>query len=164
MSGRKLAAGILPNFNGKILMGLEDRNGSFKWMEFGGGVEPGETPEQAAVREFNEETANTFQLTLDDVKKAKHTIVYYNPKSNVEYTMFCLDLDYPFVDQGTFERNAIGKDHVEKIKWKYFDASAVINNVNGVLPDTPYEIYSTCQIRLKMLRDKLTGLPSQLDR
>ncbi|MBF0371893.1 MAG: NUDIX domain-containing protein [Alphaproteobacteria bacterium] len=62
MSGapHREAAVILPRRDGRILMQLRDEKESIvfpgSWGYFGGTIEPGETPEQAARRELAEET------------------------------------------------------------------------------------------------------------
>lgn len=47
---------------GKILMAEHSREGGAYWVLPGGAIEPGETPEEAAVREVREETGLEIDL------------------------------------------------------------------------------------------------------
>ena len=161
----QLAAGILPFFdNGKIiLLGKEyrKRNSDYFWMEFGGKQEKNETLAEAACRETNEETAQTLNITLQQVQLAEqngHYVDHYNKKTNVFYRMYCLKFEEkPLLE--SFTENALGKalegkDDVGKINWDYFNTNDVLYHSNGILPNTNVKLYSTMQIRLEKLLEK----------
>jgi len=161
----QLAAGILPFFdNGKIiLLGKEyrKRNNDYFWMEFGGKQEKNETLAETACRETNEETAQTLNITLQQVQLAEqngHYVDHYNEKTNVFYRMYCLKFEEkPLLE--SFTENALGKalegkDDVGKINWDYFNTNDVLYHSNGILPNTNVKLYSTMQIRLEKLLEK----------
>ncbi len=61
--------------NGKILLGMKKRGfGAGKWNGFGGNLEPGETPEQAMIREFREEAAIEV-IKLEEVGQINFSFV-----------------------------------------------------------------------------------------
>jgi len=64
--------GVLIKDN-KILMVKDPRHGSRVWELPGGGVDEGETPDQALVREFKEETG----LEISDFKEFDQFIEHY---------------------------------------------------------------------------------------
>ena len=155
----KLAAGILPFFdNGRtILLGQEyrKRDNSYAWMEFGGKQEENETLAETACREANEETAQVLGCTLQQVELAEqagHYVDHYNEKTNISYRMYCIKFEGEKPLPETFRKDAKGKEHVEKIDWCYFDTFDVINNQNGILPNTEVQLYSTMRIRLEKLK------------
>jgi len=63
---RRVALIIFYDKQGRIL--LQDRTGLSKagelWGYFGGGIEPGETPEQAVIRETREELSYTLKQCI----------------------------------------------------------------------------------------------------
>jgi 8-oxo-dGTP pyrophosphatase MutT (NUDIX family) len=157
MSYAHVAAGVLPFFhNGQsILLGKEYRKryNSYAWMEFGGKREGNETLAETACREANEETAGTLHITLEQVQLAEKNgryVDYHNPKTDVFYRMYCLDFDSA-PDIEVFQTNAVGKSHVEMVEWRYFAAKDVLENENGVLPNTDVKIYETTCTRIRLL-------------
>lgn len=57
---KKIQTLCIPIKNGKVLLGMKKRGfGAGRWNGFGGKVEPGETIEQAALRELMEESGIT---------------------------------------------------------------------------------------------------------
>jgi len=56
------AYAVLLDDQGRILLAFWNRGDLAAWTLPGGGVEPGETPEQAAVREVREETGYDVEL------------------------------------------------------------------------------------------------------
>ncbi len=69
----------------RVLLGLKKTGlGEGKWNAFGGKVEPGETPEAAAVREFEEECG----VVVKDAEKAA-VITFTAPnRPNIEMHVF----------------------------------------------------------------------------
>jgi 8-oxo-dGTP diphosphatase len=58
----KLAGCIIPDKSGKILLLHRQKGLKDQWETPGGKLEPGESPEQAAIRELKEEIGVTVQL------------------------------------------------------------------------------------------------------
>lgn len=84
-------AGILPyaEHNGKIYLLLgQDRDRPGRWTDFGGQIEQGETPAQAARREFAEETAGQ----VVDWQITSQTPYISNPSH--KYRMYLVKIDY----------------------------------------------------------------------
>lgn len=50
-----------------VMVGLEKRKTSMCWVDYGGKINPGETPKAAAIRELKEETAGHVVLTEKDL-------------------------------------------------------------------------------------------------
>jgi len=163
LSAKIVAAGVLPLFKTKtgkihVLLGKEYRKryDNYSWLEFGGKHESNETLAETACREANEETAGTLGITLEQVEEAEtlgQFIDYYNPKTDVFYRMYFVYLTQAKPEPVLFRSNAIGKSNVEMIEWKYFNLDDVLNNVDGVLPDTDVKLYSTTAIRIAMLKE-----------
>lgn len=61
---RPTARVLLVDEDERVLLfrGESDADGSGFWFPTGGGLEPGETPQQAAVREVLEETGQRIEL------------------------------------------------------------------------------------------------------
>lgn len=160
LSAKTVAAGVLPLFDGgkTVLLGKEYRKryDSYAWMEFGGKHEKDETVAQTACRECNEETADTLGITLQQVQEAEELgqfIDYHNPKTDVFYRMYFLYLTQSKPDTELFKINSVGKSNVEMVEYKYFRTEDVLNNVDGVLPDTDVKLYATNCIRIAMLKE-----------
>ena len=70
----------------KILLGMKKRGfGKDLWNGFGGKIEEGETPEQAAIREVQEE------IGITPLKLAQRGKMYFkidNPKENLEVFLY----------------------------------------------------------------------------
>ena len=69
------------NKENKILLGIKGRHiGEGCWNGYGGGIDPGEKPKEAAVRELKEETNGVVALA-DDLEKIAE-IDFHNTKSD----------------------------------------------------------------------------------
>lgn len=141
-----------------MLLGLEYRRryNTHYWTGFGGKKEGDETLAETACREANEETAGVLGVTISQIMDAEsngHYIEHLNTSTNTFYRMYCLRVSGDGPVPTLFKESAIGKDHVEKIEWKYFATSDVVNNVEGILPGTDYKIYPTTLIHLQKLKD-----------
>jgi 8-oxo-dGTP pyrophosphatase MutT (NUDIX family) len=123
------AAGIIPytvTENGiYFLLGLEKRG----WSGFVGSSEPGESPEQTALREFNEESAlifSNYQINLTTLP-----IVEKSPTGKKVYLWF---IDFPKEILGIESQFEINKSKLkkkefhEKSKLKWFNFYEIKNN------------------------------------
>jgi 8-oxo-dGTP pyrophosphatase MutT (NUDIX family) len=160
-SSARWCAGVLPFFKEWtiILLGQEFRQNIEKsyWMEFGGKPEGDETLAETAFREFREETAQTVNITLDQIKYAEqtgHYVDHYNNKTNFAYRMYCVKINDDMPDIETFKENAKHCENVNKLDWKYFVTSDVVFSENGSLPETDHKLYDTMRARLEKLKTK----------
>lgn len=64
---RRHRSGALPIARGRVAVMRRERRGSLYYVAFGGGVEAGESVEQAAVRELREETGLTAKVSPADL-------------------------------------------------------------------------------------------------
>jgi predicted NUDIX family NTP pyrophosphohydrolase len=125
------AAGIIPytvTENGiYFLLGLEKRG----WSGFVGSSEPGEIPEQTALREFNEESAlifSNYQINLTTLP-----IVEKSPTGKKVYMWF---IHFPKEILGIESHFEINKSKLkkkefhEKSKLKWFNFYEIKNNKN----------------------------------
>ena len=125
------AAGIIPytvTENGiYFLLGLEKRG----WSGFVGSSEPGEIPEQTALREFNEESAlifSNYQINLTTLP-----IVEKSPTGKKVYLWFIhfpkeiLGIEFQFeINKSKLKK----KEFHEKSKLKWFNFYEIKNNKN----------------------------------
>ncbi len=81
------AGAILKNNEGKILFQLRDKNGKNpnKWGIFGGGIKKNESPEDAMIRELNEE----LNLRIDERDLSKKYVIPF-----INYYIFEIQLKY----------------------------------------------------------------------
>lgn len=89
--GWRGAAVLARDRQGRVLMQLRDDAAGIvapgKWSLFGGGIEPGETPELAARREFREETG--IDITAD----ALHPLVMFASQARIDGVVHVFRLD-----------------------------------------------------------------------
>jgi 8-oxo-dGTP pyrophosphatase MutT (NUDIX family) len=96
---RRVSARVVPvNDRGEVLL-LHGRDPSrpdhWYWFTIGGALDPGETPEEAAVRELHEETgivATPSQLT-ESFHAGEHAFSYAGVEYLSESTFYALPLD-----------------------------------------------------------------------
>lgn len=90
------AAGIMYKFGDEVLM-MKRAPGSSQggtWAFPAGKMEPGETPEQCAFREFQEETGRDFRNALIKISESDGFVLYstsgpkFDPQLNEEHTEF----------------------------------------------------------------------------
>jgi len=172
MQAKHVASGVLPLFDGgkTVLLGKEyrERYNNYYWLEFGGKLEKGETLAETACREANEETSNTLNITLEQVKEAEEFgqfIDYHNPKTDVFYRMYFVYLTMRKPDPEVFRSNSVGSKDVEMVEWKYFDIDDVLNSEDGTLPNMESKIYETSRVRIAMLKNsgKLEKVQQKVD-
>jgi 8-oxo-dGTP pyrophosphatase MutT (NUDIX family) len=73
----------------------------------GGGLEPGESPAQAAVRETREETGYTVTLVPGGEREARYEFTWAHVPFDVTTTFFAARLAEGRHAQGTYERDAM---------------------------------------------------------
>ena len=92
---RRAAVFILKDDNGRILLQHRDKNDEALpnyWAFFGGGIEEGETPEQAVIREAQEE------LQIKPKLKFFGRYVYNYENKPIEVFVFIGKMDYSVED------------------------------------------------------------------
>ncbi len=68
--------------DGKILLAFKtDKIGKDCWNGYGGGIEPGETPEECAIRELFEESGKNVVALTEDLKKIAE-VDFHNTKTD----------------------------------------------------------------------------------
>jgi len=128
------AAGIIPytiTENGIFfLLGLEKRG----WSGFVGSSEPGESPIDTAIREFNEESALIFSnYQLHDKLVTVSPIVEKTPTGKTVYLWF---IDFPkeiigIESQFEINKSKLNKrEYHEKSKLKWFNFYEIRKNKN----------------------------------
>ncbi len=102
------------NKENKILLGIKGRHiGEGYWNGYGGGIDPGEKPREAAVRELKEETGGVIALP-DQLEKIAE-IDFHNTKSNRE--IFVCKVHFYLVKQWQGE----SQETEEMLKPTWFD-------------------------------------------
>ena len=78
---KEVACAIIRNDAGQILIGQRQEEGSLPgyWEFPGGGVEPGELPKQAVIREVQEE------LGVDGILKAEVEVITIDPRFKLHF-------------------------------------------------------------------------------
>ena len=78
---KEVACAIIRNDAGQILIGQRQEEGSLPgyWEFPGGGVEPGELPKQAVIREVQEE------LGVDGILKAEAEVITIDPRFKLHF-------------------------------------------------------------------------------
>ncbi|MBY0500493.1 MAG: hypothetical protein K2P93_00635 [Alphaproteobacteria bacterium] len=159
----KQSAGVLPMFDdGTILMGRETRfSNNLKkyvqvWSDFGGADDPQDKEDTArtAVREANEETANTLKLTYEQVASSPYTDYVF--QSGGFYRMYYVKIQGPKPSITDFRKNAnqLNWRNVEKTDWRYVSAQELLDVVNektyaASFPGTDEGIFAPTRVALK---------------
>ena len=103
-----------PNGELGIILGDEERSSIISYLPFKGGVEPGETPEQAAIREIEEETCGIVKLKSISLEHKFTT-------KRKEYQIGLAEVPYEIVNQFNQIIKHEDKDHYkEKRHIKFF--------------------------------------------
>ena len=124
MQNKKLRVGsaVLVEHEGKFLLGKRNKTNAFgKWMIPGGGVDFGETIEQAGVREIKEETNLDVELTrfichkeIINMPGNYHGVVFFH-LARPKHLNFCASEDVSEV--GFFSIDEIkGMDVLESVE------------------------------------------------
>jgi len=106
---RRVSARVVPvNDRGEVML-LHGRDPArpdhWYWFTIGGALDPGETPQQAAVRELREETgiaASTGDLT-EPFQHGEHRFTYDHVDYVGESTFFALPLETSAADEVSFD-------------------------------------------------------------
>ncbi|MBX9785705.1 MAG: NUDIX domain-containing protein [Alphaproteobacteria bacterium] len=158
-----LGAGVLPMFDdGTVLVGRETRfSNKLKrnvqvWSDFGGAVDSKDKGDIArtALREANEETANTLRLSYNQVVNSPYTD-HHHP-SGGSYRMYYVKVSGQKPSLADFHNNArkLRWKSVEKSDWKYIPAQQLLNAVNvfsytTICPGTNEEIFAPTRAGLR---------------
>jgi 8-oxo-dGTP diphosphatase len=126
----KKVVGIAYIKDGKLLVCMSKRSSKQgKYTLIGGGVEQGETPEQAIIRESREETG--FEL-----KEGSFYKVFSFTEAAASDPNLLIDMDV-FVYDGEFSQNLQTSDEILKFRWYDIneDASDLSSSMtNHLLP------------------------------
>jgi 8-oxo-dGTP pyrophosphatase MutT (NUDIX family) len=107
-----------------------DSSGFHRWITPGGGVDPGETHHQAAVRELKEETGRDFVVPLEPVWKYEFSVAFDQADHDRGYA------EYFFVRTERFEPLRelwTPEEHIDVADWGWFSAKELPRRA------TPYE-------------------------
>jgi hypothetical protein len=126
-----------------VILGDEARNSIVSYLPFKGGVEKGETPEEAAIREIEEETCGLIKLT-NIVLEHKFTT------KRKEYHIGLIEVPYSIIDQFNKIIKTEDKTHFkEKRQIKFFLQKDLYRNP---------EIHPITKASLVFYKNKLDAL------
>lgn len=121
----RVGGAVLLEQDGKFLIGRRNKKiGNGKWIIPGGGVEWGEKIQDAAVREFKEETGITVEITnfigwkeILAIDHDYHAIVFFYLAKRVSGELVATD---DISEAHFFTVDEIKKlDHVESVQWVF---------------------------------------------
>ena len=119
------SAGIIVKVNNKILLCKRSESSNYGgyWSPPMGGIEKGESPLEAAVREFKEETNNNIQGRLKKILKLDDKITFF---LNVKNTRINPDLNnakdgFEHSECGYFGKNELGSLKISQKFLKVFE-------------------------------------------
>ncbi len=122
----KKVVGIAYIKEGKLLVCMSQRSSKQgKYTLIGGGVEPGETSEQAVIRETREETG--FELKNGEFYK-----IFSFTESAASDPNLLIDMDV-FVYNGEFSQKLQTSDEILKFRW--YDISEDSSNLSSSITD-----------------------------
>jgi len=145
---RRSRAGVIPYTvtpTGILLFILGEDTASRDISDWGGSVEEGETIEEAAVRELNEETLGLIKMTVQELRRSYY--VYDETNDNTIYFPY---LDYRTVHYLPYDfhqkKKTVGKTEMNRVKLY------LLNNIILLLDyplQTDQKLYSRIRTTLK---------------
>ena len=96
-----------------------DSSGYSRWITPGGGVDPGETHGEAALRELHEETGRRFDNAGDPVWSYRFEVTFDQADHNRGYAEYFLVRSERFEPASTFWT---AEEHIDVTQWAWFTA------------------------------------------
>ena len=100
-----------------------DSSGFSRWITPGGGVDPGETHAQAALRELHEETGRAFEDAGPPVWTYSFTVDFDEADHDRGYAEYFLVRTERFEPASTFWTE---EEHVDVTNWGWFSADELV--------------------------------------
>jgi 8-oxo-dGTP pyrophosphatase MutT (NUDIX family) len=122
---------IVEKYNDKKMVVLFGKYG--RYDDPGGSIDPGETPEEAACRETQEETANLVKINKDELSRISYPVLYQQYQSYIIYVEGLPSKDFYHNVTNIFHPiNGCKPDHWrESDKMTRVDLDLLINSANN---------------------------------